>query len=328
MTAPGADWPKNLDRLVAPGRPADPSLPLTFALRPRTGGLCARAALALAGRVRPGDRVWVITGLVVPGAIPRGETDGPPGAGVLARALAAGLGARVLLLAEAPVLPVVTATLAALARAERGGPPWRQACRTAAFPRRARAAALWIGRRFRHPPRAVVAVEKLGPNARGVVHTAAGLDVTAAQARTEVLFGAARRRGSLTVGVGDRGNEVGFGAAAARLAAAGGMGACACPCRSSIACTVAADRPVAAATSNWGAYGTAAALAILAGNPRLLHSPAAEVAMLDSCVRAGAVDGITRRSAPTVDGISLAAQVALVRRLQSLVRRTIRVRCG
>jgi len=324
----GSDWARALDRIVAPGGPGDPSRPLAAALRPRRGGLCARAALALAARVRPGDRVWVITGLVVPGAIPRGETDGPPGAVVLARAMAAGLGARILLLAEAPVLRVVAATLDALAWADRDGPPWRRGCRTAAFPRRSRAAALWIGRRFRRPPQAVVAVEKLGPNIRGVAHTAGGLDVTAAQARTDVLFAAARRRGSLTVGVGDRGNEVGFGAAADRLAAAGIIKGCACPCASTIACTVEADRPVAAATSNWGAYGTAAALAILRGDPRLLHAPAAEAAMLEACVRAGAVDGITRRPVPTVDGLPLAAQVALVRRLQVLVRGALEGRRG
>jgi len=328
VTRPGPDWARAIDLVVAPGGPADPSRPLTALLRPRAGGLCARAALALAGRVRPGDRVWVITGLVVPGAIPRGETDGPPGAAVLARALAAGLGARVLLLAEAVVLPVVTAALDALALAERGGPPWRRACRTAAFPRRARAAALWIGRRFRRAPRAVVAVEKLGPNARGVVHTAGGSDVTAAQARTDVLFVAARRRGSLTVGVGDRGNEVGFGAAAARLAAAGIIGACACPCGSTIACTLEADRPVAAATSNWGAYGTAAALAVLRGDARLLHGAEAESAMLEACVGAGAVDGITRRATTTVDGMPLAAQVATVHRLHALVRWAIAARHG
>jgi hypothetical protein len=270
--------------------------------------------------VRPGDAVWVATGLVVPGALPRGETDGPSGAAVLARALVRGLGARVLLLAEAPVLPVLRATLDALARAERGALPWRRACRTAALPRRAQVAALWVGRRFRRPPKAVVAVEKLGPNAHGVMHTAAGADVTAAQARMDVVFAAARRRGILTVAVGDRGNEVGFGAAADRLAAAGAIGTCACPCASSIACTVAADRPVVAATSNWGAYGTAAALAVLAGDARLLHGPAAETAMLEAGLRAGAVDGITRRSTLTVDGLALERNLAVVRGLGTLAR--------
>ncbi len=325
MTRPGADWARAIDRVVAPGGPADPSRFLASLLRPRRGGLCARAALSLAARIRPGDRVWLATGLVVPEAMPRGETDGPPGAAVLARALAVGLGARVLVLAEAPVVPVVAAVLDALAQAEQGGPAWCRACRTAALPRRPRAAALWVGRRFRRPPRAVVAVEKLGPNARGVMHTASGVDVTAAQGRTDVLFAAARRRGILTVGVGDRGNEVGFAAAAAALAAAGIAGACACPCASSIACTVAADRPVASATSNWGAYGIAASLAVLARNPHLVHDAPAEAAMLDACVRAGAVDGITRRPAPTVDGLPLSAQQVRVRRLQSLVHAVLRV---
>jgi hypothetical protein len=177
-----------------------------------------------------------------------------------------------------------------------------------------------MGRRFRRPPRAVLAVEKLGPNGCGVMHTVGGVDVTAAQARTDVVFAAARRRGILTVAVGDRGNEVGFGAVAARLAAAGAAGACACPCASSIACTVAADRPVAAAVSNWGAYGVAACLAVLTRNARLVHDPQAEAAMLEACVRAGAVDGITRRPIPTVDGIPLPVQRTVVRRLRSLVQ--------
>ncbi len=323
MTGLGPDWARALDRLVAPGGPADPSRLLAAALRPRRGGLCARAAQALAARLRPGGRVWLVTGLVVPGAICRGETDGPPGAAVLARALAMGLGARVVLLSEAPVRAVVSAALDVLAAADRSGPPWRRACRTAALPRRPRAAALWIGRRFRRPPQAVIAVEKLGPNPRGVVHTAGGQDVTAAQARTAVLFAAAQARGVLRVGVGDRGNEVGFGQAAVRLAAAGALGVCACPCRSTIACTVGSDAPVAAATSNWGAYGIAAALAVLRRDARLLHDPWAEAAMLAACVRAGAVDGITRRAAATVDGLPLALQVAVVRRLRRLVRVTL-----
>jgi len=49
---------------------------------------------------------------------------------------------------------------------------------------------------------------------------------------------------------------------------------------------------------------------------------------LEACVRAGAVDGITRRPVPTVDGLPLAAQVALVRRLQVLVRGALEGRRG
>jgi hypothetical protein len=328
VTRLGPDWARTLDRLVAPGGPADPSRRLAAAIRPPRGGLCAVAARALADRLFRGGRVWIVTGLVVPGAIPRGETDGPPGAAVLARALALGLGARVLLLGEAPVCPVVSAALDALAAADRSGPAWRRACRTAALPRRPRAAALWIGRRFRRPPQAVIAVEKLGPNPQGVVHTAGGQDVTAAQACTAMVFAAARGRGALRVGVGDRGNEVGFGQAVARLAAAGAIGVCACPCRSTIGCTVESDAPVPAATSNWGAYGVAAALAVLRRDPHLIHDPAAEAAMLSACVRAGAVDGITRRAAPTVDGLALALQVAVVRRLRRLVRSALHASRG
>ena len=62
---------------------------------------------------------------------------------------------------------------------------------------------------------------------------------------------------------------------------------------------------VVAGVSNWGAYGVVAELARLAGRP-LLHTAEEEQAMVRACVDAGAVDGLTRRAEPTVDGLPLA----------------------
>jgi hypothetical protein len=304
--------------LGAPGPDGTPSETLAAlyrSARQRTRSpLADGAGRALLRAARPGRGLVITTGLVT-ADIPAGETDGPPGAAVLARALALGCGAEVLLLTEAPVVPILAAALETLAGAAGDASPWRERVSLEAFPAepgaaRSHARGLWTAVR----PAAVVAVEKLGPNARGIVHTMRGEDVTPTQARVELLFGMARRRGVLTVGVGDRGNEIGMGGLLRTRAR------CGCGCGGSIACSVAAERPVVALTSNWGSYAVAAALAARTGRPVLLHAPHAEAEVLRAIARAGAVDGVTRRRGPSVDGGSLALQTAVVAGLQAFVR--------
>ena len=70
-----------------------------------------------------------------------------------------------------------------------------------------------------------------------------------------------------------------------------------------------------AGTSNWGAYGIVAELSRLAGRP-LLHSADEERKMVRACVDAGAVDGITRRPEPTVDGLPLETHVGMLELLR------------
>ncbi len=275
--------------------------------------LADAAARALLRRIRPGSRVILTTGLVTP-RITCGETDGPAGAAALARALILGLGAEILVLTEASVAPVIQRTAEALASSEGDEAGWLARLHVAEFPTDPTAAAKAGGRLWRRDrPWAIVSVEKLGPNARGVIHTMRGEDVTALQARTDLLFPEARRQRILTIGIGDRGNEIGLGGLAVR------PGRCACPCGGGIACAVCADVPVIAFNSNWGAHAIAAALAARLGNVRLLHRPSSEARMLRRMVRAGAVDGVTRRRLPTVDGGPLALQVACVSMLQALL---------
>lgn len=270
----------------------------------------ARALLVHAGG---GRRVILTTGLVTP-HIPRGETDGPPGALALARALIVGLKARVLILTEPQVVPALELGAAALAAAEGDGDAWQTRLTIRSFPSDPRRAAVASRRLIAvRPPTALVSIEKLGPNGQGVVHTMRGEDVTRHQARTDVLFGLATRRGILTVGIGDRGNEIGMGGLL------GSRARCACPCHGGIACAVEVRYPVAAFTSNWGAHAVTAALAGYLGRPRLLHRPDSEARMLREMVRAGVVDGATRRRVPTVDGTGLALQVAFLGVLHALL---------
>ena len=75
---------------------------------------------------------------------------------------------------------------------------------------------------------------------------------------------------------------------------------------------------VVAGTSNWGAWGVVAELSRLAGRP-LLHSAEDERRMVEACVAAGAVDGITRQRAATVDGLPLAAHVGMLELLRLFI---------
>jgi hypothetical protein len=284
--------------------------------------LCAAAARRLEAALHPGAAVLLLTGAGAPPSLPRGETDGPLGAAVLARGLVLAFGARPLVVAEARFRGPIMATLDALAD---GAPDsaWRRAVRYAPFPARrdsaeGAAAALW----GRLRPVAVISIERLGPNSRGVTHNAMGEDVTAAHAGVESLLTLARRRGVLTIGVGDRGNELGFGSIMTRRSRIASLTRpCVCPCRSTIMCTVPAEVVVVASVSNWGAYAMVAGLAIRLGDARLLHHPKDETRMLKACVLAGARDGLSAQRRLTVDALSLKLQRAVVTLLRGAVAR-------
>jgi hypothetical protein len=284
--------------------------------------LCGATARRLEAALHPGAAVLLLTGAGAPPSLPRGETDGPLGAAVLARGLALAFGARPVLVAEARFRGPIMATLDALAD---GAPDsaWRRAVRYAPFPARRdsakrAAAALW----GRLRPVAVISIERLGPNSRGVTHNAKGEDVTAAHAGVESLLTLARRRGVLTIGVGDRGNELGFGSIMTHRSRIASLARpCACPCRSTIMCTVPAEVVVVASISNWGAYAMVAGLAIRLGDARLLHHPKDETRMLKACVLAGARDGLSAQRRLTVDALSLKLQRAVVTLLRGTVAR-------
>ena len=110
--------------------------------------------------------------------------------------------------------------------------------------------------------------------------------------------------------MGDGGNEIGMGRVSRRTLAAAGI-----PLR--IVSTVKVDHLVVAGVSNWGAYGIVAQLRRLSGLD-LLHTAADERRMIEHCVGAGAVDGITRRREPTVDGVPLDAHAGIVELMRTL----------
>ena len=109
---------ERFDRLMTVEvRPVDGGLPPGIVVR--LYEICRRyhgeplstlAARRLAEVVGEGDAVLIVTGFGLPPNLPCGETDGPPGAAVLARALAKGLGAHAVLVTEQAHLAPVSAT--------------------------------------------------------------------------------------------------------------------------------------------------------------------------------------------------------------------------
>jgi hypothetical protein len=269
------------------------------------------AASRLHGAVGKGDTVLIATGAGHVVHMPAGETDGPLGAVALGRILERGLGA-------VPVFVTAAEYAAPLeAAAEAAGLETVSILHVSSDER---AVAECAGFLDRHRPAAVVSVETLSPNAAGVSHTASGMATSEVRPRIEELFYEAARRGVPTVGVGDNGNEIGFGLVEPAVRALKPFGdVCRCDCGAGIASAVATDVLVAANISNWGAYGIEAMLAALLGDPGLIHDGEIERRMLERSVEAGAIDGSTGKKLEAVDGSDLAVQQALLTFLRAIV---------
>ena len=285
-----------------------------------TPGAAARAARALHGA----RRVLIVTGFTVEPAMP--ETDGPPGAAVLGRALRR-LGARVRYVTDTTNVPLVEAALKTL----------EEPSDVIVYPREADGARRLLAA---ERPTHLVAIERPGRNRVGDYLNMRGESVAAWNAPIDELFivagsvstaltagglktvrsgfgsavnphgkvRPARRRATalrpVTLGIGDGGNEIGMGKVRARLARLGAL-------RARITTVVPVDHLVVAGVSNWGGYGIAAALGRLTGLD-LLHTPEIERRLIEACVAAGACDGVTRRREPTVDSLPSDTHAAVV----------------
>jgi D-glutamate cyclase len=336
MTAPNAHasvW-ESIDRLMAlECRTVNAGMlaPLYAAARERAGGpLCQAAARRLVETVVPRDAIVLTTGAGGPPWLFKGETDGPLGLAALARALALGCGAWPLIItetrSEAPVAAALAAAGVSLLPEEiaRARPTSATAIAFPTDPAEAERTAETLLDRY--TPAALIAVEKTAPNRANVIHSVSGQPWTPKVefARVEYLIGACQRRRIPTIGIGDHGNEMGFGLIEDTVRRTVPYAdVCQCPCRQGMAAAVATEILIPASLSNWGSYGIEAGLAILKRDPRLLHDADTERAMLRACVMAGAVDGVTARQILAVDGTGLETQVAVVTLLAELVAKAL-----
>lgn len=277
------------------------------ASRSKQGGIpTLTAARTIQERTKPGDVILIATGAGGGDSLPFGENDGPMGAAAIAGALKLGLGATPVILTEAAFLEMTRATVRALGLWPADLAAARRAHHHVAvdtFPDgdSAESAADEL---LDLRPSAVIAIEKLGLNAKGVAHSATGKPLGEGRARAEVLTAKARQAGVYTLGIADNGNEIGCGIIADAVREYKPYGAvCQCPCQGGLACVDETDGLVVANVSNWGGYALAATLGLLLGRPDLIHDGPTEERALWTCIQAGGGDGRSGRPVFAADGI-------------------------
>lgn len=293
---------ENIDRLVnvgirAPGMPRGAMVEVYDAAKDENA-ISYDIAQSLLGNL--GARIAIFTGATVPDHLPNGENDGPMGAIVLARALER-LGADVTIFTEAEVLAPQRAFAellgsdVAIVELVRAGGQHAEIAQT-----------YDVG----------ITVEKAGGNKEGLLHSINANPRSHTRANIDQLIRSMNEAGKVTVGIGDGGNEIGFGKTyelAARIL----------PFGDTIVTTVATTFLYPVAISNWGAYALAAALAIGANRPDLALDPAEEKAMLEKAIELDCRDGGTGKAVFAVDGVSGESSMAYVQMLRELVTATL-----
>lgn len=283
-------------------------------------------AQALQARLRPGSPIFLMTGAGYIPTMVKGESDGPPGAATLAKILHKGLGAVPVFVCEPNHAEVIVAASHAaglpvrpFAHARDGG---LGAALSTCPPDQDQVTA-WT----RHilddmAPAIVLGTERLGPGRDGAVYAAKGVPLSGPNAINEGLIDIssvmteARERGIFTIGVGDHGNEIGFGAIHDTVVAA-------MPRGELLATPVAADLVLPAMTSNWGCYGIEACLAFLLGRPELMHSREDELRILRRCFDAGVLEATYFSAEFLVDGLDGETSASIVQILGNIVRKNL-----
>ena len=256
--------------------------------------------------------MFVVTGAGTPPGLPAGETDGPPGAAALARAIEFGLGGTPILISEERNMPAVI-------KVRRGRPASPSFDEDLFKQRRSCAMAINFPLGDARQPEAAgdssrsTACWRMGlhregrPNTVGVYHSIKGRRAHG-QDRQRPPFGRTgdgSRHAFRQIGVAGSGNEIGCGLIKEAVATIQPFGKdCGCPCHGGVGTVTECDVLVFAAVSNWGAYGIAAALAGLLGERDVLHDEATELRIIHACVAGGAMDGAYSRLIPYVDGTS------------------------
>jgi hypothetical protein len=267
--------------------------------------------LAAARLLNEGPRhIGIVTGAAVPKHMPVGENDGPLGATVLANALMR-LGHWVSIYTDPPAAGPLRALVA---RLEIDVPIVELELNDKAQ-QEAIAADIDV----------LVAIERLGGNPNGIVYGATGVSRADFRCNVDHLFRTATGLGKPTLSIADGGNEIGFGkiydALCARIPEYKLESVT--PCGGGVYSVVPTDVLVVATSSNIGAYGVVAALALLREDLSICHTPEEEAALEYIGVGLQLTDGGSGKRIAAVDGVPLADNAALVHLMRSSVQRAL-----
>lgn len=300
------------------------------AVRLQGGPMCLKAAEAVVAALKEGGGPALIsTGFPEGGGIP--ETDGPVGAAMLARALWFAFETPTIIVTDEGWEGCVRATctgggMAPLALPDSGEVPKIELLRPVFIKtvpkdwQRARDLSDALLETAR--PAIMFAIERPGMNRHGVYHGMSGRVLDDLVADLDHMFHRGRELGIPSVAFGDGGNELGTGVLREDLPALLPKAAdCGCPCHGGIGADTVADRLVVASVSNWAVTGLIAALALLQGNPGILHEAETEFRSIDLCTANGGVDGLSMSPEVAVDGIAATEWRGLIRAMKGLLLR-------
>ncbi len=251
------------------------------------------AAFCLADRPRRRKAAVIATGFYVSSARAP-ETDGPPGAIAIGRALRS-LGFDIIYVTDRFTMPLLcidaVGSDAVIDFPIAGHDPSR------------RFAAHILAD---VQPSLVIAVERCGLDCKRQYYNMMGEDITMHTAKVDYLF----LGRDDTLAIGDGGNEIGMGNLAQHIPAVNSL-----PGSPSL---TSANMLVIASVSNWGAYGLVAALSRLVKR-NLLPSVEWEKEMINEMVARGAVDSASGLRRNAVDGFDLEHNAWALTELQRLL---------
>jgi hypothetical protein len=292
----------------------------------------------------PQAKVLIVTGFYIADAQPPcGETDGPPGALFLARALQP-LGVEVFLATDSFCVEALRTGLEACQLQEHVG--LIELPNFAWDEQEYEDQVLGTMGRSSVPLTHLLAIERVGPShttkslktqvvtmnetlalfqddvwteQRDRCYSMSGRDLTPYTSPAHLLFERAARQEPpvVTLGVGDGGNEIGMGKIpwdVIRRNIRGGA---------KIACRVPVDHLIVAGVSNWGAYALAAGVRALRGVPfdAELFSVERERQLIQMMVEFGPlVDGRTKQRTATVDGLTWEQYAAPLEQIVALLQ--------
>ena len=236
--------------------------------------------------------VIITTGFCVNGSP---ETDGPPGAYFIYRALEE-LGFRPFLAVDEIVSPLFESEV-----------PGDRLIRFSMQDRLGFDRAQTVLDRM--DPVLMISIERCGRTRNGAYRNIRGEDISARTAPIDALFLLGFPRVT-TVAVGDGGNEIGMGNLARDLQQLALI---------EHPSVVPAGHLIVSGVSNWGVYGLLAYLQRFT-NLDLLPSPEQIGSYVQTIVKRGAVDGINGGPGPSVDGFPLETEKDVAQRLKEAVR--------
>jgi len=140
-----------------------------------------------------------------------------------------------------------------------------------------------------------IALERPGKALDGKYYNFRGKDISSYHASLDEFYTECKNNGITTIGIGDGGNELGMGRVSSAVDDF-------VPFDRPFSCQTESDFCVCAGVSNWAGYGMAALLSSML-NRNLMPEPYELRDLLDAIVDAGAVDGVSGKAEPTVDGL-------------------------